>query len=205
MLQNQKDCLQVYFQQAFFLNFHPFSDSLFSDLDTSEVLLFSKKGDSYRFAFTDKSGKTAILQPQDALNIFKASKDEKGFEVSDSFYALYEKAKNDSGIVRKSHTNSKTVQEAQSVLQFIKTHAQNENDKEYISCVMKVLALDSLPLYYQKQIKNVDAASQNAVQEIKEILPEVYLESLIEKDNKVGSQSETILLVEELNGEKVSF
>ncbi|MBR0098994.1 MAG: hypothetical protein IJP90_04695 [Treponema sp.] len=64
--------------------------------------------------------------------------------------------------------------------------------------MMKVLALDSLPLYYQKQIKNVDAASQNAVQEIKQILPEVYLESLIEKDNKVGSESETILLAEEL-------
>ncbi|MCR5763564.1 MAG: hypothetical protein K6G00_09310 [Treponema sp.] len=178
-----------------------FTDSLFADLDSNGVVLFSKKGDSYRFAFTDKSGKTAILQPQNALSIFKASKDEKSLEVSDSFYALYEKAKNDSGIVRKSHTNSKTAQESQSVLQFIKQHSQNESDKEYISSVMKVLSLDSLPLYYQKQIKNVDAGSQNAVQEIKAIIPEVYLDSLIEKDNKIGSEAETILLAEELTGE----
>lgn len=66
---------------------------------------------------------------------------------------------------------------------------------------MKVLSLDSLPLYYQKQIKNADAGSQNAVQEIRDIVPEVYLESLIEKDNKVGTEPETILLAEELSEE----
>ena len=177
------------------------TDELFSALDANGVILFSKKGDSYRFSFTDQSGKTVILQPEDALSIFRAEREEKCFEVGDSFYALYEKAKNDSGIVRKSKTNSKTAQEAQGVLQFIKSRAQNESDREYISSVMKVLSLDSLPLYYQKQIKNADASSKNAVQEIRDIVPEVYLESLIEKDNKVGAEPETILLAEELTEE----
>lgn len=171
---------------------------LFTDIQQKGVLLFSKKGDSYRFGFTSLDGKSVMLNPENALALFEAKQDEKGEKVSDSFYPIYEKAKQSSGHVNQTKQNSKNIQDALSTVTILKNKVQDKNDKEYLEGVRNVVSWDSLPLYYMKQIAKISVAETNALEELKQIVPENYLETLIEKNNKVGSESETVLLAEEI-------
>lgn len=176
----------------------PQDDELFTGIQQKGVLLFSKKGDSYRFSFTSLDGKSVMLNPENALALFEAKPDEKGEKVSDSFYPVYEKAKQSSGHVKQTRQNSKNIQEALSAVTMLKNKAEDKNDKEYLEGVRNVISWDSIPLYYMKRIAKIDAAKDGAFEELKQIIPENYLETLIEKNSKVGSESETVLLAEEM-------
>ena len=123
---------------------------------------------------------------------------QEAFPVSDDFYALYENAKSESGIIHKSAQKSKSVQDVVGILNFIKKQSQNENDKAYIDALQNVVSLDSLPLYYIKEIKEkIKPDSLEAVVQLRLIVPDTYLESLLEKNGKVGKEVEMILLSEE--------
>lgn len=171
---------------------------LFEDIQEKGVLLFSKKGDAYRFCFTAQDGSTMMVNPQQALTLFRATKDDKGEPVSDAFYSMYEKAKAESGIVKSSAQRSKTSQEAIAVLNFLKKWIKTEEDKEYLEAVRNVISWDSLPLYYTKQISHIKPDDTDAFEQLKEIIPDNYLMTIIEKEQKVGSEPETVLLAEEL-------
>ena len=171
---------------------------LFDNIKEKGVLLFSKKGDSYRFVFTSQDGKAVMINPQTALTLFKATKESNGQKVSDSFYALYERAKEMSGVVKTSRSKTKNAQEALSVIQVLKNTSKTENEKEYLNTVQNVISWDSIPAYYMKQISKINPATTNCIEEIKTFLSETYLETLIQKDSEVGSEPETILLAEEL-------
>ena len=174
------------------------SPELFEGIKEKGVLLFSKKGDSYRFVFTSQDGKAVMINPQGALTFFKATEESKGQKVSYSFYALYERAKEMSGVVKTSRSKTKNAQEALAVIQVLKTKCQTENEKEYLTALQNVISWDSIPAYYMKQISKINLATSTGIEEIKEFLSEAYLETLIQKDSKVSSEPETILLSEEL-------
>lgn len=174
------------------------TQELFDDIQEKGVLLFSKKGDAYRFCFAAQDGSTVMVNPQQALTLFKAAKDEKGFSVSEGFYMMYERAKEGSGVVKKTRQKSKNVQEALQILTVLKNIVIPENEKEYISAVQDVISWDSIPTYYMKQISKLNPSSSSTLHELKEVLPDKYLETLIEKEKKVGSEPEIILLAEEL-------
>lgn len=185
------------------LNYHNAKQSLltqelFEDIQEKGVLLFSKKGDAYRFCFTAQDGSTMMVNPQQALSLFKASKDDIGEKVSENFYPLYERAKSESGVVKTTKQKSKNIQDALGVLTFLIKKAKKESDKEYLEAVRNVISWDSIPTYYMKQIAKMDPTGENLIEEIKTIIPEQYLETLLEKDSKVGSEPETVLLAEEL-------
>ena len=174
------------------------NQELFNGIQEKGVLLFSKKGDAFRFCFTAQDGSTAMITPQQALALFRATKKDSGFAVSDGFYVMYEKAKAESGVVKKSRQKSKNAQESLAVLAQLKNKAGSETDKEYISSIQSVISWDSIPAYYMKQISRLNPHLTTAFEELKMIVPDDYLETLIEKDSKVGSEPETILLAEEL-------
>lgn len=170
---------------------------LFTDLKDKGVILFSKKGDAFRFSFTDYTGETFMISPEQALTLFKSTKDDKGEKVGDGFYSLYEKSKSESGLVKTSKSKSKNVQEALAYLRMIKTKCTSDDDIEYISAVTNVISWDAIPLYYLKQITRLKPSELN-VSSIKEIISDTYLDTLVNKYNKIGSEPETILLAEEL-------
>ena len=174
------------------------NQELFDDIKEKGVLLFSKKGDAYRFCFTAQDESSVMVNPQAALTLFKASQKDEGFAVSDAFYSMYEKAKQMSGVVKKTKQKSKTAQEAIGILTILKNKAKTEQEKEYIKSVQDVISWDSVPTYYMKQIARLNLALSTVLSELKEIVPDNYLETIIEKDSKVGSEPETILLAEEL-------
>lgn len=174
------------------------SAELFDGIEEKGVLLFSKKGDSYRFGFASQSGKTFAVSAQDALKLFKCKSGDKSFETSDSFYSMYQRVKADSGIVKTTKAKSKVLQEANTALMMIsKMYASDKNKSEYIKGVMEIANKETFPIYYLKQIKKIDFKEKDVFEQLQSIVPETYLDSLIEKDNKVGSEPETILLAEE--------
>ncbi len=173
-------------------------DDLFSELSGSGVLLFSKKGDAYRFCWAGHNGGTVILNPLQALNIFKATKDEQPIDVSDKFYPLYEEAKRMSGIVKSVKSKSKNVQEAIGLIEKLLRVIKNENESKYLKAVREVISLDSLPMYYLKELTKMSYSNPDIIKQIQSILPENYIETLLEKDSRVGSEPETILLAEEI-------
>lgn len=180
------------------VNYKKLKDELFKDIQEKGVLLFSKKGDAYRFCFTALDGSSSMVNAQEALTIFRATKDEQPLEVTDAFYVMYEKAKSCSGVVKATRAKSKNVQEALQILTMLKNKSQNENDKEYLKSVCDVISWDSIPTFYVRKIIKLDLKEANIIEEIKQIIPSSYLTTLLEKESKVGSEPETILLAEEL-------
>ena len=169
---------------------------LFECVRERGVLLFSKKGDAHRFCFAADGG-GAQISPQQALAMFRAAKDEEGFSVSDGFYAMYARAKAESGVVRKSRQVGKSAQEALAVIRAIKTAAKSEREREYISAVQSVIEWDSVPEYHIRRIARMRASS-DMIEEIRTILPESYVDTIIEKEGRIGSEPETVLLAEEM-------
>ena len=55
-----------------------------------------------------------------------------------------------------------------------------------------------MPVYYLQQIAKINPNNNDTIFELKTIVPENYLSVLIEKNNKIGSEPELILLAEEL-------
>ncbi len=174
------------------------AQELFEDIKEKGVLLFSKKGDAFRFCFAAQDGSTTMVSPQQALTLFKSKKDEKGDKVSDAFYPMYEKAKSESGVVKSAAKNGTTNQEACRILFFLKGKATKETDSEYLESIINVISWDSIPEFYARKISHIKPNDTDALEQIKEIIPASYLNSLIEKEHKIGSEPETILLAEEL-------
>lgn len=174
-------------------------DQLFEDLENEGVLLFSQKGDSYRFIFTSKSGSSINLNPEQAFALFKSTKEERGYSVSDDFYPLYERAKESSGIVKANRKHSKIIRDARKRLQLIKKSLDDITEQSYVDAVLEIIELDSLPLFYARKLARI-APIKESVEEIKLLIPFSYLDKISEKNSQIISEPETILLAEELLG-----
>ncbi len=172
------------------------TEELFSDLQNRGVLLFSRKGDSFRFCFAAEDGRVSLLSPETALNSFKASKSEKGSAVSSDFYPLFEKARFENG-GKETRQNSKTIQEALNVLNMLSQRYTEKGDREYLDSLRKVVRWDSVSLFALKKIASVNPTKGDALEKIREAVPESAMEAVLEKNSHVGCEQETVLLVEE--------
>lgn len=173
------------------------SKELFDGIQEKGVLLFSKKGDAYRFCFAAADGSTAMIGPQEALTMFRAAKSEVALPVSDGFYAMYKRAKKESGVVKEEEQIGETANNAIKVIRALERVTKTESEKEYIGALLSVISWDSVPEYYLKQIAKMKASS-DMIEEIKTILPESYVDTIIEKQGRIGNESEMVLLAEEM-------
>jgi superfamily II DNA or RNA helicase len=179
------------------------TDDLFPDAEKKGVLVFSKKGDALRFSFTDENGFSRVNSPFVGISLFKAMRDEKAIPVNEKYYPLYEKAKAQSGISTEKSNRSKNTLELNNKINFLKDNFKNiaasENEISYLEKLRKVSGmLDSLPLYYTRQLLDVEIGDVNTIlSEFKNLVPEEYLNTIIEKDEKIMNETETILLSEQ--------
>ena len=110
---------------------------------------------------------------------------------------MYENAKQKSGFVKVSKSNSKTARAAIDLISFLLKNVTDNNTKEYLKAVKEIISLDGMPVYYLQQIAKIHPNNNDTIFELKTIVPENYLSVLIEKNNKIGSEPELILLAEE--------
>lgn len=166
----------------------------------SGVLLFTRKGDSFRFSSDNENAN--VLPPQQALAIFKTTQEEEGFETSDSFWDRYEAAKQASGLVRHSAAKSKNLQKANSVLKILKERMKKlgrTRDYDYVDSVFKVANLDSFPTFLLKKIQKIDVDGFDEIKQLRELVSNAYISSLLEKDALIGATPEIVMLAEEIN------
>ena len=171
-----------------------------TELLESGVLLFTRKGDSFRFSSDNEDA--SVLPPQQALAIFKTTQDEEGFETSDLFWERYEAAKQASGLVKHSAAKSKNLQKANGVLKILKERMKKLGrtiDYDYVDSVFKVANLDSFPTFLLKKIQKIDVDGFDEVKQLRELVSNAYISSLLEKDALIGATPEIVMLAEEIN------
>jgi superfamily II DNA or RNA helicase len=176
------------------------TDALFENAEDKGVLLFSMKGDAYRFCFADESGRTEMLSPLAGLSLFRTAKDEKALPVTEGFYPMYERAKGSSGKSTIKTSNSKNIINLVNKINLLKSSSDvSPDDKKYLDAIRKVAGeLNALPLYYTKQLLDVNIGdATNAMIEFKNIVVEEYLAAILEKDDKIMNETEKIILSEQ--------
>jgi superfamily II DNA/RNA helicase len=176
------------------------SAELFPNGDKNGVMVFSKKGDAYRFSFCNENGGSGIVSTQGGISLFKSPPEEKAQELTEGFYPLYEKAKSVSGTNTEKTTLSKNIIALTEKIKYLKRQlAGNTEDAQYLDNLHKVSGLlQSLPLYYIKALLDVDIAdAKAAVAEFKSLVNEDYIDTILEKDNRIMNEVESILLAEQ--------
>jgi hypothetical protein len=113
---------------------------------------------------------------------------------------MYERAKGSSGKSPIKTSNSKNIIELINKINLLRSGSMvSPNDKKYLDTIRKVAGeLNALPLYYTKQLLNVDIGdTANAISDFKNIVVEEYLAAIIEKDDKIMNETEKIILSEQ--------
>jgi hypothetical protein len=173
---------------------------LFEDASRKGVLLFSRKGDAYRFCFVGENGGTRALAPFEGLSLFKAVKDEKALPVTEKFYPLYERAKGSSGKSGVKTSNSKNIIALVNKINFLTSNSIiAADDKIYLENIRKVAGeLNALPLYYIRRLLDIDIGdAAKAIAEFRKFVADDYLWTILEKDNKIMNETEDVILSEQ--------
>lgn len=161
------------------------------------VILFAKKWNNLLFNFHDSTiwGNIPITI-QEAFEFFKAEKTEQPSEVSDKFYEMYNKLKeelNKWNVVQTLNTQEKAA------LENVKKMFAVTKDP-YFSLVQKVIELRSLPRYYMKKFRNVTEKNfESEMTKIKWIISETYLRKIIDIANNYDEESQDLIISQEFN------
>jgi superfamily II DNA or RNA helicase len=172
----------------------------FEESDQKGVLLFSEKGDAYRFCFANENGGTMVLSPFAGLSFFKSAKDEKALPVTEGYYPLYERAKDSSGKSSVKTSNSRNIIDLVNKINLIKNNPiVSVDDKKYLDNIRKAAGeLNALPLYYIRRLLDIDIGdAEKAITEFKNTVAEEYLSTIFAKDNKIMNETENIILSEQ--------
>jgi superfamily II DNA/RNA helicase len=167
--------------------------------DKNGVIIFGKKGSNYVFKFADNKDSAITLSDQEALELFEADIYEEPEKVSKSFEEIYQSLKDK--LFKRTELNvlPKGQREAVNRIKLLKDKCPTE--KDYLDDVETIISkYNALPERYEKQIRNAEISDEKAkysVEQLKKEIPHSYIESIINRANKIEEQAETIILSEE--------
>jgi superfamily II DNA or RNA helicase len=173
---------------------------LFTHADKKGVLVFSQKGDAYRFSFCAEIGNSGLVSAQEGIALFKAGPEEAAVKLTDSFYPLYEKTKDVSAADPEKTALSKNISNLNNKIHYLLRQSKgNVEDMEYFSRLQNIaVKLRALPLFYIRMLLDVDIKdTKAAAAEFKALVNEEYINTILEKDDKIVNETETILLAEQ--------
>ena len=162
------------------------------------VVVFGKKADEYVFKIGNANS-IDTLTFEDALNLFKADRNEKAEHTSDEFESMYQMVKSKL-FERNSHFNrGQIITKTVSTLKAIKKQLLDDRLKEYIDDLIKVIdEYDDLPKQYMKLIRKMNIKNYNSkIEEIKKEIPHEYLMSIINRAKEIDEGEEVIIFAEE--------
>lgn len=163
------------------------------DKSKKGVLMFGRKGDDFVFKIGDIMTTPVMIPAEEAIALFEAEKDEKPVDLSHDFDVVYQKVKASlfSGDV--TERNEKDLINA---LAKIKILMKNQLlPKDYLSDLLQVIKADALSGYEIRYINQL--APKDAAKLPLQISTE-YLARIINSQNKVDDNEETLILSEEL-------
>ena len=163
------------------------------DKSKKGVLMFGRKGDDFVFKIGDIMTTPVMIPAEEAIALFEAEKDEKPVGLSHDFDVVYQKVKASlfSGDV--TERNEKDLINA---LAKIKILMKNQLlPKDYLSDLIQVIKADALSGYEIRYINQL--APKDAAKLPLQISTE-YVARIINSQNKVDDNEETLILSEEL-------
>lgn len=174
-----------------------------SKFDTSGVLVFAKKGGEYKFKLGNetKDDNQKVIPAEEALDIFKASREEKPKMTSSSFDDTYQSLKanlfNSKTVTPKSRSTKQAINQVQYLLE------NYDRDKGYLEDLLMTLKeLDGLPNGQIKMIKNLDLSEPDgAINTLKAKIKPNYLKKIIIAGRRVEEGDEKLILAEEVEAE----
>lgn len=168
----------------------------------SGVVAFAKKSGNFVFAFGEKPETVEIVSPQFALPLFDDTADsEKALQTSMNFDPIYKMAKEH---IFKENTKAPVDGgRKQDALNKVKILADNyPQAKDLCLDIIRVIKdLDGLPNGVLKEISEIKLDKDNfgkALDELRELVPNRYLENIFKTAERANDSGKLIVLSEEL-------
>lgn len=158
------------------------------------ALLFGRKGNDFVF----KIGKSAteipnLLTAEEALTLFCANEDEKPFELSKKFDAIYQNVKEN---LFKGNNADKNEKERLNAIAKIKLIMQSKTlDKDYIEDIKMAIESDGLSGF---ELRYINQIAPNNYHKLPKWIDQSYLNRIISTINSVDEGQEVLILAEEL-------
>ena len=162
------------------------------------LLIFSKKGEIPRFIFSDKDKKINNLSPIDAFKLFEAKPNEKHINFDKKYDSLYEEIRTQILVDQKTIPPNKKKKDLINKLELLSRESRH---KDYYTNMYKVVKdLDGLTTLHLKTIKKItESSSDKNIKEIKSLIPEKLLESLLRAYADVELKKDALIITEQIN------
>ena len=162
------------------------------------LLIFSKKGDIPRFIFSDKNKNTKNIIPTDAFMLFEAKPNEKHINFDKKYDSLYEEIRlqilADQKILPPNKKKKKIIDKLELL-------SRESRHKDYYTNMYKVVKeLDGLTKLHLKTIDKISQSSSDKnIKEIKKLIPEQLLKSLLRAYTEVELKKDALIITEQIN------
>jgi superfamily II DNA or RNA helicase len=157
------------------------------------VLVFARKGNDYVFKFNSPGNTPVDISPQDAFSILQSTPDEKGYEVSERFEAMYNETKK---ALFASSTESDTEKSKRDALDKIRLIIQsNSVDHEYLEDVKTAIEYDAISGYALRQINKLKTSAYTS---LPDIVSKEYVQKALYTYDHLLLGTETLILAEEI-------
>ena len=157
------------------------------------VLMFGRKGDDFVFKIGDTMTTPVMIPAEEAIALFEAEKDEKPVDLSHDFDVVYQKVK---ASLFSSDVTERNEKDLINALAKIKILMKNQLlPKDYLADLLQVVKSEALSGYeirYINQLAPKDAAKLPLKISVE------YLARIINSQNRVDDNEETLILSEEL-------
>lgn len=166
--------------------------------DKTGVLVFAKKGNEYAFKLGMKGDNPILLSPPEGLELFEADLSEEPQKVTDSFEGVYQQLKDNLFTRQTAVAKDRGKQDAINKLRLLKTKLSHKRD--YIEDLLYVVEkLDALPDRFMKMIRAIELKTlEKDFEALMAEVPASYLIKIIDRDQGISNERETLILAEEL-------
>lgn len=157
------------------------------------VLMFGRKGDDFVFKIGDASNPPAMISAEEAISLFEADINEKPFDLSKNFDAVYQLVKSS---LFSSEVKDRNEKEQINALAKIKVLMSKQAlSKDYLEDLAQVVRADALSGY---EIRFINQLMPKDAPKLPLKISAEYLARIIGYQNKVDDGEETLILSEEL-------
>lgn len=168
--------------------------------DGRQIVSFGRRGSSYIFAKGNGVGDVDFVSPEEAMNLFVASEDEKSVDTTLNFDGVYQKIKKH---IFKNNTHPKMETGSRRFEVCAKLDTLSEiyaPAKSWCYDVIKIIKdYDALPEGLLKDLSKIEVQKnpEGAYEEYKKMLPGSYIKNIFEMAELAESEDELIVLSEE--------
>ncbi len=157
------------------------------------IIVFARKGSDCVFKFAPCNDQPIDLSPQEAFDMLRCSKDEKGYAVTDNFEERYREVKKKLFETEHEGTAEQNKRDALDKIRLIKQ--SKACDRDYLEDLSTAIQIDAISGYDLRLINRVKPADYKHLPTV--ISPE-YIYKILQLYDRIGNAPRTLILAEEI-------